>query len=243
MLLRVRTVLHSLAKPFVRWYQRRELLAVSASQHFRRTNERPVEYAFAFHQLNACQPRSVLDVGSGRSAFPALLRTCGFVVTATDNIRDYWPDGMLNRHWYVVDDDIAETRLEPASFDAVTCISVLEHVSRPLEAIMGMQRVLKPGGALILTTPFGQVGHSNVYTLPGSYGARNPYPCRQSSMQDLNQWLATGFTLQEAEYWECFLESQYWSCGALRRPPARSTEPAHLGCFALVKRGEGEECR
>jgi hypothetical protein len=28
---------------------------------------------------------------------------CGFVVTAIDNVRDYWDHGMVNRHWTVLD--------------------------------------------------------------------------------------------------------------------------------------------
>ena len=65
-------------------------------QKFERFNERAIEYAFVFRQLGAFYPRSVLDVGTGTSALPALLRTSGFLVTATDNVRDYWPRGMLN---------------------------------------------------------------------------------------------------------------------------------------------------
>jgi hypothetical protein len=67
------------------------------AQQYTRTNERPIEYGFAFDWLNRLQPKTVLDVGTGDAAFPALARTCGFVVSAIDNIRDYWPDGMVSR--------------------------------------------------------------------------------------------------------------------------------------------------
>lgn len=219
------------------WVLRPELKKTFSAQQFIRTNERAVEYSFAFKALNEAQPQRVIDVGTGRSAFPALLRTCGFVVTASDNVHDYWTRRMFNRHWYVVDDDIRASRLPAEQFDAVTCISVLEHVAQPLAAVAGMHRLLRNGGRLILTTPFGGVGHENVYTLPGSYGVRNSYPCRQSTPADLEEWRKVGFRLVTAEYWEFFRDSLYWSCGPLMRPPRHTAGPGHLGCFVFEKEG------
>jgi SAM-dependent methyltransferase len=40
------------------------------------------------------------------------------------------------------------------TFDRILCTEVLEHLHTPHTAIAEMQRVLKPGGTLILTTPF-----------------------------------------------------------------------------------------
>jgi SAM-dependent methyltransferase len=228
-------LLRSYRKLLVQPLMRRELENTFRTQRFRRTNERPVEYSFAFKHLNQLQPETILDVGTGRSAFPALLRTCGFVVTAIDNIRDYWPRGMFNQHWYVLDDDILASRLPDRAFDAVACISVLEHIADPIKAVTSIHRVLKHGGTSILTTPFGAIAHPNVYTVPGSYGVRNPYPCRQSAPEDLHAWLRVGFTLKAAEYWSFFHDSAYWSCGTLMRPPQQTVQPAHLGCFVLVK--------
>lgn len=201
------------------------------SQIFTRTNERPVEYAFALRWLNRLQPQTVLDVGTGRSAWPALLRTCGFVVRAIDNVRDYWPAGMVNRHWAITDEDI-RAPYNGTPFDVVTCLSVIEHVADPLPAIHGLRVRVKHDGHVILTTPYGPIGHPNVYMEPGSYGRDNPYLCRQHAPTDLAQWLACGFALVEAEYWRLFTDP-LWSCGDLVRPLEQTPDPAHLGCFVL----------
>jgi SAM-dependent methyltransferase len=44
--------------------------------------------------------------------------------------------------------------LGAATADMVLCTQVLEHVSRPWELISECQRVLKPGGFLVLSAPF-----------------------------------------------------------------------------------------
>ncbi len=40
------------------------------------------------------------------------------------------------------------------SFGLVVCTEVIEHVLQPFDAIMEIRRILKPGGILILSTPF-----------------------------------------------------------------------------------------
>jgi SAM-dependent methyltransferase len=55
--------------------------------------------------------------------------------------------------------DITAIPAPDASFDAVLCSEVLEHVPEPTHALDQFARLLKPGGMLILTAPFGSVVH------------------------------------------------------------------------------------
>ncbi len=48
---------------------------------------------------------------------------------------------------------IEDTPLPEKSFDAVTCWDVIEHVEHPVAVIDKIKRILKPGGALLLSTP------------------------------------------------------------------------------------------
>lgn len=50
--------------------------------------------------------------------------------------------------------DIQKLPLPDASEDAIVCMSVLEHVENPFLAVSEMQRVLRPGGALLIYVPF-----------------------------------------------------------------------------------------
>ena len=96
-----------------RWYLGQILESEAESQKARAINERPIELAFLFQALSDLRPARVLDVGPGTSPLPAVLHGCGCHVTAIDNISDYWPRGMFNRYWHVIDEDIRTT--EPCS--------------------------------------------------------------------------------------------------------------------------------
>lgn len=50
-----------------------------------------------------------------------------------------------------------------ASFDAILCSEVLEHVPDPSKALDEFARLLKPSGKLILTAPFASLVHFAPY--------------------------------------------------------------------------------
>jgi len=198
------------------WVCRREFQQQALSGF----NERPVELAFVFRKLREYYPRSVLDVGSGTSALPQLIRGCGPLVTATDNVRDYWPTGMFNRHYHIQHDDITATRLDE-KFEMITCISTLEHIHQPALAVGNMLRLLQPGGHLLLTMPYTEHSYvRNVYELPGSSYVRGlPYITQSFSRVELDGWLnENGAEIVEQETWQCW-EGEYWTLGAQVIPP------------------------
>lgn len=50
--------------------------------------------------------------------------------------------------------DIQNMTFDDASFNAVICLEVLEHVRNPFKAVDEIKRVLRPDGRLFLTVPF-----------------------------------------------------------------------------------------
>ncbi len=209
-----------------------------AKQQFLGINERSVEFRFVFQQLTALCPRTVLDVGTGMTALPHLMRNCGYLVTATDNIRDYWPSGMINRHYHVIDDDITKTRLT-GQFDMITCISVLEHIQDHQAAVRSMFSLVRPGGHIIITCPYNDARYvRNVYDLPDStVTVKYPFITQAFSRVELNDWLhENNGRLVEQEYWQ-FFSGKYWTCGDRMCPPIRSDKNSNhqITCFLLQK--------
>lgn len=219
---------------YQRWICKREY----ENQAFTRFNERPIEFGFVFRKIGELYPRTILDVGTGTTALPHLMRNCGPLVTAIDNVKDYWPRGMFNRHYHILDDDITQTRITE-KFDMVTCVSVLEHIENSAAAMRGMLSLLNPGGHLLLTCPYTEQQYvKNVYELSGSsYGRGNSYITQSYSRAELDGWLADADArILEQEYWQCW-EGDSWTVGKQLIPPRKVTvaDKHQLSCIHIQR--------
>jgi ubiquinone/menaquinone biosynthesis C-methylase UbiE len=70
--------------------------------------------------------------------------------------------------------DISSIPAPDASFDAVLCTEVLEHVPDPLAAIRELARLVRPGGSIVLTVPFCSLTHFAPYHC--QWHPNNPHP-------------------------------------------------------------------
>lgn len=208
----------------------------SSRRNGSRVNERPIEYRFVFDVATRFAPTTILDVGTGKSSLPHLLWICGYEVTAIDNVSDYWTDGLVNRHFEVIDQDITQPTLE-GRFDLVTCISTVEHIPDHGTAIRSMANLLPPGGHLALSVPYNETAyHPNAYDLPGSsYGQSNPYATQIYSRAEVDEWLTeTGCELVEQQYWRVFT-GELWTQGEHVYPfeEVERDDRHHLSCLLL----------
>lgn len=116
------------------------------------------EYPWTLERAEAelVEGARVLDVGAGDSIFPIYLASRGFDVTAVDVAFD----GSLGvRHGVdvaYVEADMSDLPLPSDGFDVVFCISVIEHLPDAAipAALAEIRRVVRPGGALLLTTDY-----------------------------------------------------------------------------------------
>ena len=109
-------------------------------------------------ERTALRGSRVLDVGCGAGLLSEALAREGANVTAIDLAPDLIRIAKLHRLESGVEVDYRLTAVEalaeemPASFDAIACMEMLEHVPDPAAVIAACATLLKPGGRLFLST-------------------------------------------------------------------------------------------
>ena len=101
---------------------------------------------------------AVLDVGCGGGLLSEALAQAGAKVAAIDLAPNLLKVARLHGLESGIKVDYRELPVEvlaeeaPASFDAITCMEMLEHVPEPASIINACATLLKPGGRLFLST-------------------------------------------------------------------------------------------
>ncbi len=94
----------------------------------------------------------LLDVGCGAGWFVGEAAARGWAAEGTEVSRAAVDFG-LSRGLRIHHGIIRDAHVPPGSLDVVTLFEVLEHVTRPDELVRECATILRPGGALYLTTP------------------------------------------------------------------------------------------
>lgn len=109
----------------------------------------------------------ILDAGAGECQFK---KFCGHLEYVAQDFAQYTGEGEVGLQTGTWDNtkldivsDITAIPVTDGSFDAVMCTEVLEHVPDPVAALKEMDRVLKPGGYLLVTAPFASITHFAPY--------------------------------------------------------------------------------
>lgn len=114
------------------------------------------EYPYCWWNLLDREPGKVLDAGSGINFFPFFFASGGWDVTCLDTNSELacsfeQANQLLGSHVKFDAAPIEALPYSDASFDAVYCVSVLEHAPGRVQAMDEFARVLRPGGRLSLT--------------------------------------------------------------------------------------------
>ena len=125
--------------------------------------ERIAEIPFLYKNLNFKKVNKILDLGCVGSKISLQLATLGYDIVGID-MRPYL---FKHRNIKFIQGNFLEIDLPLESFDCIICISTLEHIGLPAynikpfkdgdeKTIVKMHKILKKGGSLILTVPFGK---------------------------------------------------------------------------------------
>lgn len=124
---------------------------------------------WVINQLEALpQGIRLLDAGAGTQQFK---KYCSHLQYIAQDFAAYVPSddivGLQNDQWNYgeldIISDITSIPEPDASFDAILCSEVLEHLPDPNAALKEFSRLLKKGGVLIITAPFCSLTHQAPY--------------------------------------------------------------------------------
>lgn len=131
---------------------------------------------------------TVADVGCGEQPLRALVERLGAVYTGIDVHQ--------NRQGTVdVIADITAVPLPDAAFDVILCTEVLEHVPDTHTAVAELARLCRPGGMVLVTTPFAYPLHEE----PSDFIRVTPYLVRESARRAGLEVVELGTTGNELE--------------------------------------------
>jgi 2-polyprenyl-3-methyl-5-hydroxy-6-metoxy-1,4-benzoquinol methylase len=99
----------------------------------------------AFDLVEPGAGKKALDVGCRDGYWSEKLKAKGYAVTAID-IEPHYPGA-------ITADANAPLLFPDNEFDLIWCSEVIEHLRDPASTIREFKRILKPAGALVMTTP------------------------------------------------------------------------------------------
>jgi SAM-dependent methyltransferase len=148
--------------------ERTKILSLDQGQYLAGTKNAATRDTWVAEVLAALPAGArLLDAGAGECQYK---KHCGHLKYVAQDNAVYdgkGNDGLQTGSWDFSRIDIVCDILdipEPdASFDAVLCTEVLEHLPDPIRALDEMARLLRPGGTFIITAPFWSLTHFAPY--------------------------------------------------------------------------------
>ena len=125
----------------------------------------------------------ILDLGAGLVPYAAVYRPYFARATTVDV-----PYSLHDQRKIDILASADDLPFADATFDCILCTEVLEHCADPLASLREMHRVLRPGGAVFLTTPF-SVG---IHEAPYDFYRYTPFALRHLAE-------GSGFTVASIE--------------------------------------------
>lgn len=110
----------------------------------------------------------VLDIGAGSCPYRPLFSHCEYRSQDFKGLQgEQLRSGAYGGIDYIC--DATDIPVDAATFDAVICTEMIEHVPEPTRVIEEFSRILKPAGELLLTAPLGSGIHQEPYHYYGGF--------------------------------------------------------------------------
>lgn len=185
----------------------------------------------ALSLLAGAPPCKVIDLGAGRGELSSRLAKQGHDVTAVERYTAQFEADVP-----LVSADVDTTwPFADASIDAVMAIEILEHLENPRGFLREAERVLRPGGVAIVSTPnLTSLPSRLLFTLAGQWDLflNHPWRLRDPYSQDVQghitpipRWLLAhhardaGFEVEAYAYSRAWLPGIPWRLNPLPRGP------------------------
>lgn len=98
-------------------------------------------------------PRTVLDAGCGNGVLASMLAACGYEVTGIDG--DAEGIAVARKKFPGLRFEVGRFENMPAeTYDCVVSTEVIEHLYAPHELVRHCFEALRPGGTLVISTPY-----------------------------------------------------------------------------------------
>ena len=163
----------------------------------------------------------ILDAGAGELRFKPY---CGHLQYVAQDFAQYDGGGdgsaLQTGRWdntrLDIVSDITCIPVDDASFDAILCSEVFEHIPDAISAVREFARILKPGGTLLITAPFNSLTHFAPYHFCGynRYWYMHHLPLAGLEIGDI-QANGSWFTFVAQELRRSGLVSQLYASGLL----------------------------
>lgn len=176
-----------------------------------RYNQRVIEYPWVLRKLGSGKGRRLLDVGCAGSLLDHELIARGFNVVGLD-IQDHV---MRNFRETFVKANVLNIDFPYETFDVILLVSTIEHVGLDtysqnllaekgdLQAMQKLQKLLKPKGILVLTTPYEGKGPLRIH----KFGARGEFLEHRYDCERLAK-LLVGYEIVDSTFFLCLLRNQ-----------------------------------
>jgi ubiquinone/menaquinone biosynthesis C-methylase UbiE len=191
----------------------------------------------------------ILDAGAGECQYK---QYCTHLNYVSQDFNEYKGDGngagIQTGEWDTSSIDIVSDIISipeaDQSFDVIFCTEVFEHIPDPLLAIKEFNRLLKPGGKLIITAPFNSLTHFAPYHYASGFNkyffewhlTRNGFEINEMSLNgDYSEYAAQEIRRVQSIFGKCPLYIKICCALILRfiSKNKRLVDTSGLGCFGF----------